>query len=240
MANRRSAEKEQAVPQDPTTLFSSSSSFASSVDSSSCDASSSSDLGGSSFEALSSDFVKHYGRTMANLQARHEYRKQEDALFSDEELAQAAFAWLWERIYRGEAIQSVRGLFEKSCLVSQRTKAIRRARRDWLLKQRTRIMSGDGSFAPPSDGAESEIGVGRSLSAREDTLQERAREVSAALEALRGARLMLRHKEREALDALCSGLDGKEAAEILGVTENNYRQRVFRLRRKLKKLLPKE
>lgn len=51
---------------------------------------------------------------------------------------------------------------------------------------------------------------------------------------------MLAPQEREVLDALCSGLDGKEAAEVLGVTENNHRQRVFRLRRKLAKLLRSE
>lgn len=226
------------MPQDPTTLSSfSSSSF---VDSSSCDASCHSDLSSSSFEKLSSDFVKHYGRTMANVQARLENRKQEDALFSDEELAQAAFAWLWERISRGEEIQSVRSLFEKSCLVSQRTKAVRRARRDWLLKQRTHIMSGDGGFAPPANAEETRIGVGRSLDAWQENLPEKAHEVSVALEALRGARLMLAPHEREVLDALCSGLDGKEAAEVLDVTENNYRQRVLRLRRKLKKLLRRE
>lgn len=226
------------MPQDPTTL--SSSSCSSVVDSSSCDASSSSDLSSSSFEKLSSDFVEHYGHTMANVQARLEYRKQEDALFSDEELAQAAFAWLWERISRGDEIQSVRSLFEKSCLVSQRTKAIRRVRRDWLLKQRTHIMSGDGGFAPPANAEETRIGVGRSLEAWRENLPERAHEAAVALEALRGARLMLAPHEREVLQALCSGLDGKEAAEVLGVTENNYRQRVFRLRRKLARLLPKE
>ena len=226
------------MPQDLPTLSSfSSSSF---VESSSSDASPSSDLSDSSFENLSSDFVKHYGRTMANVQARLENRKYEDGLFSDEELAQAAFAWLWERISRGEEIHSVRSLFEKSCLVSQRTKAIRRARRDWLLKQRTHIMSGDGGFAAPATAEESQMCVGRSLDAWQETPQERAHEVAVAMEALRGARSMLMPPEREVLDALCSGMDGKEAAEVLGVTENNYRQRVLRLRRKLSRLLPKE
>lgn len=195
----------------------------------------------STFAALVSEFTSFYAHRIRIVKAHGAV--SEDIHRSKEELTQAAFLRCWERLcdatVSNEEIHNIRSLFWKSALRTEKQRAGRTLRKQWLLLQKSRIMSGSGSFKAPESPENSEIGVGQ----RTDWWQEQLAEDEAVLhelvEKLQAARHLFTRQEELVLTALISGLPGKEAATALGVTETSFRQTIFRLRAKLKKAIPK-
>lgn len=187
-------------------------------------------------DQLSREFGTLYHNRISKVKACR--GKREGVHRSREELTQAAFAWLWERLCKavreGEDIHSLSSMFRKSAVPTERQKTARYLQKLWLLEQKAQLQSGSGSFRAPQNGWESEIGVGQ----RADHWQESpVEEHACAVELLARfdeVRQTLTEREQLVLTALVSGLPGREAADALGMSENNYRQVVFRLRRKLR------
>ncbi len=190
-------------------------------------------------ERLGREFDTLYRARISKVKSRR--GKLDNIHHSNEELTQAAFAWLWERlcnaIQEGEDIHCLSSMFSKSAIPTQRRKTARYLQKLWLLEQKAQIVSGSGSFQAPQNGWESEIGVGQRVDHwQESPVEEHvcAAELLAKLEEVWET---LAEREQLVLAALVAGLPGREAADALGMSETNYRQIIFRLRRKLKATL---